>query len=109
MPSRKTSVKTSRKPTANIVRLKDLVARATRILFHQKLADYHGHVSARLPGTSTFLIKPFLVPLNKIRSSDILAFDLDEYVHFSKTRQSQTGQGQTPKNGPGEHIHQIVI
>ena len=104
MPRRKTSVKTSRKSVANIAPLKDLVARATRILFHQKLADYHGHVSARVPGTNTFLIKPFLIPLNKIRSSDILALDLDEYIHFSKTRQSQAQQGQTRKNDPAEKM-----
>ena len=59
--------------------LKKKVALGNRIVFHQGLADYHGHVSARIPGTRQFLIKPVLAPLGKITSKDIILVDIDEY------------------------------
>jgi len=97
--------------------LKNLVARANRILFHQKLADYHGHVSARLPGTRTILIKPFLIPLNKVRPRDILTIDMDEYIKFSKDRHSNTVRGRhiegndhaTLQKAPRETILHVMI
>ena len=46
--------------------LKKKVALGNRIMFYQGLADYHGHVSARIPGTSQFLIKPVFAPLGRI-------------------------------------------
>ena len=74
------STQKTKKSPSEVSRLKDLVARANRIVFNEKLADYHGHVSARVPGTRKFMIKPILVPLNLIRASDILVLDLDEYI-----------------------------
>ncbi len=71
---------------------KELVARASRILFHEKLADYHGHISARIPGTRTLLIKPILLPLDKVRSKDILALNMDEFIAFRQSKQSPSGQ-----------------
>jgi L-ribulose-5-phosphate 4-epimerase len=62
-----------------IEELKKKVALGNRILFHQGLADYHGHLSARIPGTRKFLIKPVLAPLGSITSRDILTVDIDEY------------------------------
>jgi ribulose-5-phosphate 4-epimerase/fuculose-1-phosphate aldolase len=59
--------------------LKDKVARGTRILFHEDLADFHGHLSARIPGTRDLLIKPVLVSLRDIRARDILRINIDEY------------------------------
>jgi len=59
--------------------LKRKVALGNRIMFHQGLADYHGHVSARIPGTRQFLIKPMLAPLSAISSKDIIQVDIDEY------------------------------
>ena len=59
--------------------LKKKVALGNRILFHQGLADYHGHLSARMPGTRRFLIKPVLAPLGAITSKDIIVVDIDEY------------------------------
>jgi L-ribulose-5-phosphate 4-epimerase len=59
--------------------LKDKVARGTRILFHEDLADFHGHLSARIPGTRDLLIKPVLVSLRDIRARDILRVNIDEY------------------------------
>ncbi len=60
--------------------LKRKVALGNRIMFHQGLADYHGHVSARIPGTRKFLIKPVLAPLGEISSRDIIAVDIDQYM-----------------------------
>ena len=59
--------------------LKRKVALGNRVLFHQGLADYHGHLSARIPGTRKFLIKPVLAPLGTIASRDIITVDIDEY------------------------------
>lgn len=59
--------------------LKDKVARGTRILFHEDLADFHGHLSARIPGTRDLLIKPVLVSLRDIRARDILRVNIDLY------------------------------
>ena len=47
-------------------RIEEKVALGNRIMFHQGLADYHGHVSARIPGTRQFFIKPVLAPLGEV-------------------------------------------
>lgn len=112
MPRRtgkKTPRRSTRKTPNEIVYLKDLVARANRILFHEKLADYHGHVSARVPGTRTLLIKPILVPLNKLRSKDILALNMDEYVAFRRSRQAPSGQKRETEPAPKETILHSAI
>ncbi|HXK28800.1 MAG TPA: hypothetical protein VJ646_11150, partial [Candidatus Binatia bacterium] len=54
----------------DLVELKRKVALGNRIMFHQGLADYHGHVSARIPGTRKFFIKPVLAPLGDISGKD---------------------------------------
>lgn len=59
--------------------LKKKVALGNRILFHQGLADYHGHLSARVPGTRQFLIKPVLAPLGSVAARDVILVDIDEY------------------------------
>ena len=59
--------------------MKKKVALATRMLFHQGLADYHGHVSARIPDTRKLLIKPVLASLASITSKDIMVVDIDAY------------------------------
>lgn len=59
--------------------LKEKVARGTRILSHQGLADFHGHLSARVPGTRDLLIKPVLVSLREIQAGDILRVNIDDY------------------------------
>ena len=69
--------KSSRK---ELEELKTKVALGNRIMFHQGLADYHGHVSARIPGTRKFFIKPVLAPLGEISSKDVILVDIDEYM-----------------------------
>src|SRR5438445_11809852 len=48
-------------------------------MFYQGLADYHGHVNARIPGTRNFFIKPVLAPLGSISVKDIIEVNIDEY------------------------------
>ena len=77
--------------------LKTKVALGNRIMFHQGLADYHGHVSARIPGTRKFLIKPVLAPLGEISSRDIIVVDIDSTWKFARriTRKPATN-GRSP-------------
>jgi ribulose-5-phosphate 4-epimerase/fuculose-1-phosphate aldolase len=71
--------------------LKKKVALGNRILFHQGLADYHGHLSARIPGTRKFLIKPVLAPLGSISSRDIITVDIDEYKAVCEQNWAKAG------------------
>jgi ribulose-5-phosphate 4-epimerase/fuculose-1-phosphate aldolase len=81
-------VKTSKK---EIEELKKKVALGNRVLFHQGLADYHGHLSARIPGTRKFLIKPVLAPLGTIASKDIIMVDIDEYKAVCEQNWAKAG------------------
>jgi len=74
-----------------IEELKRKVALGNRILFHQGLADYHGHLSARIPGTRKFLIKPVLAPLGSISSRDIITVDIDEYKAICEQNWAKAG------------------
>ncbi len=71
--------------------LKKKVALGNRIMFHQGLADYHGHVSARIPSTRRFLIKPVLAPLGAISSKDIIQVDIDEYKQICEQNYAKAG------------------
>ncbi len=71
--------------------LKRKVALGNRVLFHQGLADYHGHLSARIPGTRKFLIKPVLAPLGTIASRDIITVDIDEYKAVCEQNMAKAG------------------
>ncbi len=71
--------------------LKKKVALGNRILFHQGLADYHGHLSARIPGTRGFLIKPVLAPLGAITSKDLIVVDIDEYKKICEENWAKAG------------------
>lgn len=71
--------------------LKQKVALGNRILFHQGLADYHGHLSARIPGSRKLLIKPVLAPLGTITSKDIIEVDIDEYKEMYEENWAKAG------------------
>lgn len=60
-------------------------------MFHQGLADYHGHVSARIPGTRRFFIKPVLAPLGEISEKDIILVDIDEYMEVCEQNWAKAG------------------
>jgi ribulose-5-phosphate 4-epimerase/fuculose-1-phosphate aldolase len=80
--------KSSRK---ELEELKTKVALGNRIMFHQGLADYHGHVSARIPGTRKFFIKPVLAPLGEISSRDIIMVDIDQYMDICEENYAKAG------------------
>ena len=75
-----------------IRRLTQQVADSSHILFHEGLVDYHGHVSARIPGTNSILIKPVLRPHNQIKAKDILTVDMDEYMSANRSQWSPEEQ-----------------
>ncbi|MDO8691839.1 MAG: class II aldolase/adducin family protein [Dehalococcoidia bacterium] len=56
--------------------LKRDVASASRIVYREGLAEGFGHVSARIPGTNTFLIPRRMSPA-LVTPEDLLTFDLD--------------------------------
>ena len=61
-------------------RLKQQVADSSHILDHQGLVDFHGHISARIPGTDQIVIKPVLRAHNQVTASDIVIVDMDAYI-----------------------------
>jgi ribulose-5-phosphate 4-epimerase/fuculose-1-phosphate aldolase len=75
--------------TREVEELKRKVALGNRILFQQGLADYHGHLSARIPGTRKFLIKPIMVSLGSITSRDVILVDIDEYKRVAEENWSK--------------------
>jgi len=60
--------------------LRQQVADSSHILDNQGLVDFHGHVSARIPGTNTVIIKPVLRAHNQITAADLITVDIDEYI-----------------------------
>ena len=101
--------KSSRK---ELEELKTKVALGNRIMFHQGLADYHGHVSARIPGTRKFFIKPVLAPLGDISSKDIILVDIDEYMEVCEENYAKAGNQRAItklKNPPRETMIHAAI
>jgi L-ribulose-5-phosphate 4-epimerase len=101
--------KSSRK---DVDELKTKVALGNRIMFHQGLADYHGHVSARIPGGRKFLIKPVLAPLGEITSRDIIAVDIDQYMEICEENYAKAGNKRAItklKNPPRETMIHAAI
>ena len=66
--------------SSTIDRLKAQVAESSQILDHEGLVDFHGHVSARIPGTNSMLIKPVLKAHNQVTAKDIIVVDLEAYA-----------------------------
>ena len=81
-------VKISKK---DLEELKKKVALGNRMMFHQGLADYHGHVSARIPGTREFYIKPVLAPLGSISAGDIIQVNIDDYKKVCEQNWAKAG------------------
>lgn len=62
---------------AEVARLKERVALATRMLTRERVIESSGHVSARIPGTNRVLIGPAEVSREVLRAADIVTVDLD--------------------------------
>jgi L-ribulose-5-phosphate 4-epimerase len=67
--------------TLSEAELRQLLATASRILYHQGLVDYLGHASARVHGTDRVLIKPRHSPgvhgLNMVTAERMVVIGLD--------------------------------
>ena len=97
---------------AEIRRLKRQVADSSHILDHEGLVDFHGHISARIPGTNTILIKPVLKPHNQVAARDIVAVDMDEYVRANRSQwdpSQQTGRVIDAPVPPRETMLHVAI
>ncbi|TMA59687.1 MAG: class II aldolase/adducin family protein [Deltaproteobacteria bacterium] len=91
--------------------LKKKVALGNRIMFYQGLADYHGHVSARIPGTKKFFIKPVLAPLGEIAPKHIIEVDIDEYMEVCEQNYAKAGNKRAVtkiKNPPRGDVNSVV-
>jgi L-ribulose-5-phosphate 4-epimerase len=92
--------------------LKKKVALGNRIMFYQGLADYHGHVSARIPGTRKFFIKPVLAPLGEVAPKHIILVDIDEYMEVCEQNYAKAGSTRAVtklKNPPRETMIHAAI
>jgi L-fuculose-phosphate aldolase len=80
---------------AEIDTLKQQVADSSHVLDNQGLVDFHGHISARIPGTNSILIKPVLRAHNQVKAADIVTVDMDEYIDANQSQwdpSKQTGR-----------------
>jgi ribulose-5-phosphate 4-epimerase/fuculose-1-phosphate aldolase len=106
---RRLPVASSKKEVAG---LKEKVALGNRIMFHQGLADYHGHVSARIPGSRKFFIKPVLAPLGEVAPKHIILVDIDQYMEVCEQNYAKAGSQRAVtklKNPPREtKIHAAI-
>jgi len=92
--------------------IKKKVALGNRIMFHQGLADYHGHVSARIPGTRRFFIKPVLAPLGEVAPKHIIEVDIDQYFEVCEQNYAKAGSKRAVtkiKNPPRETMIHAAI
>ena len=77
--------------------LKEKLARACRMLEMIGLIDFSGHITGRLPGSSTFFIHPVDRPRGEVKPEDMIEVDLQ-----GKT---VLGKGRIPEEAP---IHAAV-
>jgi len=95
-----------------LAELREKVALDQKIKFFQGLADYNGHVSARIPGTRKFLIKPVLAPLGEISGKDVILVDIDEYMEVCEQNYAKAGNKRAVtklKNPPRETMIHAAI
>ncbi len=65
--------------------LREKVAACTLLLNFHNIMNYSGHVSARIPGTETFLIQPIDQPRSGLRPEHLLLCDYDGKVLEGRT------------------------
>lgn len=76
---------------ANIPRMKERIALATRMLTSEGIVGSSGHVSMRIPGTDHVLVGPSDVSRNVITADDVVMVDLDsKQLEGSRKRPDET-------------------
>lgn len=64
--------------------LREIVAMAGKILYHQRMMDYLGHLSVRIPNTDRIVIKPKFSPrtrsVGSVGPKDLIVIDLDGHL-----------------------------
>ena len=73
---------------ATIQKLKEKLALANMILEYEKMATPFGHVSARIPGTETFLIAGGAVAPGMVTMEDMVVCDMDGKVLQGKHKRT---------------------
>ena len=74
--------------TASIDELRETVALSHRLLYRTGLATTRGHTSARIPGTETFIIKPWPhVQMHRVVADDLIVMDFDGNIVGAEGRQ----------------------
>jgi len=63
--------------TQNVERLKAKVAATVRLLHMEGIVNYSGHVSARLPDNSGFVIQPYVESRVTLKAEHLLTLDFD--------------------------------
>jgi ribulose-5-phosphate 4-epimerase/fuculose-1-phosphate aldolase len=63
--------------TADTTQLREDLVTCTRLLVHNDVLDYSGHLSARIPGTDLVLIQPRDRSRAALTADDLLVIDLD--------------------------------
>ena len=67
--------------------LRETVAASHRLLYLTGLGTTRGHTSARIPGTDTFLIKPWPhIQMHRVRADDLIVMDLDGNIEGAGER-----------------------
>jgi len=70
------------------------------------------HVSARIPGTRRFFIKPVLAPLGEIAPKHVIPVDIDEYMEVCEQNYAKASNQRTVtklKNPPRETMIHAAI
>ena len=74
--------------TTDVGALRENVALSHRLLYHTGLGTTRGHSSARIPGTDTFVIKPWPhVQMHRVAADDLIVMDLDGNIVENNGRQ----------------------
>jgi L-ribulose-5-phosphate 4-epimerase len=62
---------------AAVLKLKQKVAATVRLLHMEQIVNYSGHVSARLPDSSGFIIQPYIQSRISLKAEHLLELDFD--------------------------------
>jgi L-ribulose-5-phosphate 4-epimerase len=74
-------------PEVDVIKMKEKIAIATRILAGEGIVGSSGHASMRIPGTNRVLVGPADVSRDVITADDVVTVDLDSKQLDGKRRQ----------------------